>query len=166
MTDEQAVRQAWSRIQQAISRHPAAYPPLRPPAPQAALRALEEEVDTRVPPALRTLWGIHEGAYGVHARGLRRDFMDGHAFINLDDVQQIHHMFTVPLNHGLFMDKWGRAWDPAWIPVTSRTDRTVHASGHFVDADGRVGSWDDRTLTSAKHPTLAHYLHHVADRMT
>jgi 6-pyruvoyl-tetrahydropterin synthase len=35
--------------------------------------------------------------------------MDGHGFIDLDDVQQIHHMFTVPLNHGLLMDKWGRA---------------------------------------------------------
>ncbi|MBB5935843.1 hypothetical protein FHS42_002912 [Streptomyces zagrosensis] len=34
-----------------------------------------------------------------------------------------------------------------------------------MDAAGRVGSWDDHTLTVARHPTLAHYLHHIADRM-
>ncbi|MEV5551176.1 SMI1/KNR4 family protein [Streptomyces sp. NPDC052309] len=165
MTDEQAVRLAWDRIRQVISRSPDAYPPLRPPAPASALRAFEEDLGTPVPQALRALWAIHEGAYDVRDRGLRWDFMDGHAFISLDEAQQIHRSFTVPLNHGLFLEKWGRAWDPAWVPVTSRNDRTMYESGYFVDADGRVGSWDDRSLVAARHPSLAHYLDQVADRM-
>ncbi|MCT2588798.1 hypothetical protein LHJ74_02395 [Streptomyces sp. N2-109] len=165
MAGEQKIQQAWNRIQQAISRHPDTYPPLRPPAPPAAVRALEEDQDMRIPEALRTLWGIHEGAYDVRDRGMRWDFMDGHAFISLDKAQQIHHMFTLRLNHGLYVKQWGRAWNPAWIPVTSRDDQTMHTSGHFVDPEGRVGSWNDRALTPAKHPTLAHYLNHIADRM-
>lgn len=28
-----------------------------------------------------------------------------------------------------------------------------------------VGSWDGHGITEAAHPTLAHYLHHIADRM-
>ncbi|MEK8144974.1 hypothetical protein NKH18_36170 [Streptomyces sp. M10(2022)] len=62
-------------------------------------------------------------------------------------------MYAVPLDRALFMDKWGRARDPGWIPVTSRNDRTMCTSGHFVDADGRTGSWDEHSLTVAKHPT-------------
>ncbi|GGQ55942.1 SMI1/KNR4 family protein [Streptomyces flaveolus] len=165
MTDEQAIRAAWTRVHQVISRTPDRYPPLRPPAPPAALRALEDDLGTPVPEALRILWGIHEGAYGLYADGVRFAFMDGHDFVDLDEVQQIHAMFTEPLNHGLFLQRWGRSWDRAWVPVASRSDRTVYTSGHFVDAEGRVGSWDDDALTVARHPSLAHYLHHVADRM-
>lgn len=161
----EATERAWSRLRAAILRSPDTYPPLRPPAPEAAVRAFEDATDTRVPEALRTLWGLHEGAYDVRADGLRWDFMDGHAFICLDVARQMHAMVTLPLNHGLFTDRWGRAWDPAWIPVTSRDDSTMYTSGYFVDPGGRVGSWDGHDLTEAVHPTLAHYLHHIADRM-
>ncbi|MFH8447842.1 SMI1/KNR4 family protein [Streptomyces fungicidicus] len=158
-------RRAWNRVQDAISRTPDGFPPLRPPAPQTAVRALEEVMDARVPEALRALWDIHEGAYDVRAADMRWDFMDGHGFIGLDEVRQIHAMFTEPLNQGLYRGRWGRVWDPAWIPVTSRTDSTMYTSGYFVDPGGGVGSWNGDTLTETVHPTLAHYLHHVADRM-
>lgn len=49
--------------------------------------------------------------------------------------------------------------------VTSRSDSTMYASGYLVDPEGRVGSWNDDTLAESVHPTLAHCLHHIADRM-
>ncbi|MFI1422159.1 SMI1/KNR4 family protein [Streptomyces sp. NPDC020731] len=162
---EQATERAWNRVRDAISRTPDAYPPLRPPAPETALRAFEEDVEVRVPEALRTLWGLHEDAYDVRAEGMRWDFMDGHGFIGLDEARQMCTMSTEPVHHGLPAGRWGRAWDPAWIPVTSRDGSTMYTSGYFVDPGGRVGSWNDDTLTESVHPSLAHCLRHIADRM-
>ncbi|QIQ04416.1 SMI1/KNR4 family protein [Streptomyces liangshanensis] len=172
-TDALTVREvtdAWQRVTRWLLRYASAsHAALRPGADPATLSALERDLGTPIPPALRALWSLTAGDDGVGGAGC---LPGNQALMTLDAVAASYRSRVESRapedTFRADRPEYDRftAWQATWIPVISLrpADST---SGLYLDtATGHLGRWSRHNEPPADElDTLVTYLEEVADML-
>ncbi|MYV57060.1 SMI1/KNR4 family protein [Streptomyces sp. SID3212] len=160
------VKDAWQRVTHWLLRHaPASHEALRPGADPAALTALEHDLGTPIPPALRALWSLTAGDDGVGGRGC---LPGNRALMTLDAVAESYRHRMDARGAHRPEPEYDRftAWRATWIPVISRAPADG-TSGLYLDTStGFLGGWSRYNEPPADElDTLVTYLEETADML-
>ncbi|MFH8838323.1 SMI1/KNR4 family protein [Streptomyces sp. NPDC017868] len=165
---ERQISDAWQRITDWLLHNaPASHAALGAGAAAEAITALEDDLDIRIPAALRTLWSLTGGDDGVNGAGC---LPGNQALMSLDAVADFYRQQMDAQAHQDTLNarrpEYDRVtvWAAAWIPVISygAADRT---SGLYLDASTEyLGRWSRYNEGSGDGlDTLTTYLEDVAD---
>ncbi|MEU0687526.1 hypothetical protein [Streptomyces uncialis] len=164
------VADAWHRIARRLQRHaPGSYAAIRAGAGPAAIAALEDGLDIRIPVELHTLWLLTAGDDGADGWGC----LPGNcALMNLNAVVATYRlkMSSQAEQDRLDTDRPDEeritVWRPSWIPVVGFSP-TNSTSGLYLDSTtGYLGRWSryDEAIDDGPD-TLVTYLEEAADML-
>ncbi|MEU9224105.1 SMI1/KNR4 family protein [Streptomyces massasporeus] len=181
MTDdqqqEQAVAGAWARIEKWLEQHaPRSYRMLPPPAPEADIREVEQELDLTVPPGLKAFYRLRNGTGHPGDFGWTPEPETGLP------PQGQETAWLLPRKHGIppvqHLPYWDEGPHTIGMPddpmvrylAFAATDRSG-LYGLFTDCtpgpgDGRIGTFEEAGIPKlGVWPSFADYLIEVADAL-
>lgn len=181
MTDdqqqEQAVAGAWARIEEWLRKNaPRSHRMLPPPAPEADIREVEQELDLTIPPGLRAFYRLRNGTGHPADFGWTSEPEKGLP------LQGQGTAWLLPMKHAIppvqHLPSWdegphtiGRPADPAIRYLAfAATDRSG-LYGLFTDCTpgpgyGRIGTFEEAGIPKlGVWPSFADYLIEVADAL-
>ncbi|MET9555289.1 hypothetical protein [Streptomyces sp. NPDC006645] len=162
--EDAALAEAWGALTGWLADHaPTSYASLLPPAPEADITAVDEQLRQRLgyglPAELAALWRLCGGVEHQEIEGDEQEEIGSGAFLPGGVVLTPEQAMSAALLGG------SGGWGAPVVPWLTR-DEAGPESGHYAGPDG-VGSWElPEGIDEPRYPSIAAYLTAVHRALT